>query len=340
MTADDSLGIQIRSTHRRAVLLGGVLPIIIAAAATALMLTWLPQLPDPIAVHWSGAGADGFGPALPFIVAPLGITVIFSIFAVAMSWRTSPSGTLLYNQKILLTAGVWLAVLLSVGFGGSVAVQRGLTDAKDAPGVGPLLAVGLAAGVILAVAVWFVLPRGESSIVESGAPPKRVDVRGDERLSWSHVARLGPGAVIVVSVALAIGVAAVVWASLSAGSISVVGIVVLAFITVLIVTNTWWRVSADRRGFTVRGAVGWPFKRIPLRDIRTVQVVEIHPTRDFGGYGWRWTVDGRSGVILRAGPGIEVTVSSGKRFVVTVDDAETGAGVLAALLSRAAPRGT
>lgn len=53
--------------------------------------------------------------------------------------------------------------------------------------------------------------------------------------------------------------------------------------------------------------------------------------RDFSGFGWRWTGGGRSGVVLRTVPGIEVTSARGKRFVATVDDAETGAGVIAAL---------
>ena len=77
-----------------------------------------------------------------------------------------------------------------------------------------------------------------------------------------------------------------------------------------------------------------PHKHIPLSDIRAVKVVDVHPTRDFGGWGWRWAGDGRSGIVLQVGPGIEVTQSSGRRFIVTVDDATTGAGVLAALIRR------
>lgn len=41
-------------------------------------------------------------------------------------------------------------------------------------------------------------------------------------------------------------------------------------------------------------------------------------------------------IIAVVGPAIQVTRSSGRKFVVTVDDADTGAAVLAALLP--APR--
>lgn len=338
MSSSDSNAQLQRSTHLRGVLVGGVVPTVIAFAAALVMVSWLPELPDPIAVHWDGAGANGFGPALPFILAPLVITVLFSIFAVSMSWRTAPSGRLIYNQKILLATSVWLSTFLSAGFVGSVALQRGLTDAHDAPDVGALMASGAGLATLLAVASWLVLPKGASSVTEAGQRPKPFELRGDERLSWSHTARLGNAALVLVGLSLAVAIGVTIFASIASSSSTIIAVIVLVFVAVLVVTNTWWRVSADRRGFTVRGALGWPSKRIALQDIRTVQVVEVTPTRDFGGYGWRWTVDGRSGVILRAGPAIEVTASSGKRFVVTVDDAETGAGVIAALLTQQVSR--
>lgn len=54
---------------------------------------------------------------------------------------------------------------------------------------------------------------------------------------------------------------------------------------------------------------------------------------EFGGWGLRLSVDRRFGVVLRAGEAIEVTRANGKRFVVTVDDAGTGAALLEALIA-------
>jgi hypothetical protein len=71
---------------------------------------------------------------------------------------------------------------------------------------------------------------------------------------------------------------------------------------------------------------------IPLGDIREVNAVQVSPTAEFGGWGWRMDGTGRSGIIMRAGSAVQVTRASGKKFVVTVDDADTAASVLAALI--------
>ncbi len=324
-----------RSTRTRTILLAGVVPIAIAVVALALMLSWLPELPDPIAVHWSGAGPDGFGPAVPFLVMPPALTGVFAIFAVVISWRLTPSGRLTWNQKFIVVTGLWLAALLNIGIGGSVAGQRGLDDARDAPDVVLSLAIGAAVGLVLACAAWFLLPPAET-IDEAGGAPRRVEVEGDERVVWSRAARLGNVALAFILVVLVVVVVVVTFVLVSSGGFVWFPVIVLVFIAALVATNTWWRVSADRRGLLVRGVLGWPRKLIVLDDIRSVQVVDVHPSRDYGGWGWRWGGNGRSGIILRAGEAIEVTQSNGKRFVVTVDDAGTGAGVLSALLAQRA----
>lgn len=328
-------GQQTRTTRGAAIVLGAVIPTAIALATAAFALSWLPQLPDPIAVHWSGAGPDGYGPALPFILAPLVITVLFGAFVAVWSWRPTPSGRLTWNQKFLIATSLWLATLLNVVFAGSVAMQRGLADAHDAPDAVPWLAIGAGAGLVLAVIGWFLLPPAET-VDEAGTQPKPVDVRGQERVSWSRSARLSTAAIAVIAVVVALAIVTAILVTLASRSASVVAVLVLVLVAVLAATTTWWRVSADHRGFIARGVLGWPGRRIPVDDIRSVQVVDVNPGRDFGGWGWRWGGNGRTGIILRAGEAIEVTTVEGKRFVVTVDDAATGAGVLAALAAQRA----
>ncbi len=325
------------STHIRSIIVGGTLPVAIGLAATLLMASWIPELPDPIAVHWSGAGPDGFGPAVPYLFMPLAFVVVYSVFAVMMSWKTTPSGSLASGQKLVLVAGVWMSTMLGIGIGGSVEFQRGLSDAKDAPDVGITLAIGGGVGLVVAAVAWFLLPPADEA-QPSGAVPKSVDLRGGERLSWSHSTRFGNGTMAILGVVIALTAGIAIFAAMSSRPAAGVAIVALAVVAVSVVSMSLWRVSADHRGFIVRGAMGWPSKRILLADIRTVQVLDVHPMRDFGGYGWRWSGGGRSGVILRTGPGIEITSSRGKRFVVTVDDAETGAGVIAAVLKKQTSR--
>ncbi|HEY9497536.1 MAG TPA: DUF1648 domain-containing protein [Terrimesophilobacter sp.] len=324
---------QAKSTRAKVVVIGGLVPVAIGVIATVLMLTWLPDLPDPIAVHWGGAGADGFGPALPFALLPALTALIVGGGAVSMAWRPSASGRLGWNQKIVVVMSVWLSTLISGGFGAGVAMQRGLADARESPGVGTSLALAAAIGILLAAAAWFILPRGES-VDEPGAAARPVDVRGEERVSWSKSARIGTTPMLLIGLVIVVALATVVASVLASPTWTLHGTVTIAVVAALAVTSFWWRVSADRRGFIAKGLLGWPRKRISLDRIRSVRVVEVHPTRDFGGWGWRWAGDGRSGIVLFSGQGIEVTQLNGKRFVVTVEDAKTGAGVLAALLAR------
>ena len=81
--------------------------------------------------------------------------------------------------------------------------------------------------------------------------------------------------------------------------------------------------------------MGLPRFTVPLADVASVSVVQIIPMAEFGGWGIRMGIDGRFGIVLHTGPAIQVVRRSGKTFVVTVDDADTGAALLTALASRA-----
>ena len=102
-------------------------------------------------------------------------------------------------------------------------------------------------------------------------------------------------------------------------------------IAILTVTMLVFRVRIDRRGLLVRSLIGWPRTRIPLDDIDDVATATIDPLREFGGWGWRIAVDGRRGVVLRAGEALQVTRAKGRVFVVTVDGAAEAAAVLQTL---------
>ena len=62
-------------------------PLALAAAAVAVVLAWAPELPDPLAIHWSGDGPDGFsslGGFIALIAATLaGIALLLGAIGVA-----------------------------------------------------------------------------------------------------------------------------------------------------------------------------------------------------------------------------------------------------------------
>jgi hypothetical protein len=167
--------------------------------------------------------------------------------------------------------------------------------------------------------------------------PEPLGVSATERIFWSRSTSFGIGVFAPIGAVLLLALAAVIAATLSSAApgwllwpIALIGLATLA--------TAWWRVTIDRRGLRLRGLLGWPRARIPLDDIRSVAVVQVNPTADFGGWGWRWA-RGRSGLIMRSGEAIEVRRGDGRRFTVTVDDAETASAALAGLTARRkAPR--
>src|SRR5690554_5305942 len=325
-------GAEARTTHRRRlVLIRGVIPVAIATIGAAVMISWIPDLPDPIAVHWSGSGPDGFGPAWPIVLLPLGLVVAFSVFAVMISWKPTMNGLLTGSQKLVLVTSIWLSTLLSIGIGGSDFIQRGLEDATQADDVGWFLLAGALGGMLLAAPAWFLLPATDPS-PHTAIDPEPLELHETERVSWTRTVLVAPAALVIAVVALCGAIAAVIITATAAPEGVWFAVASLAFVTLLLLGSGSWRVSADRRGLVVRSSLGWPRVTIPLSEIRAVQVADVNPTADFGGWGWRWDVAGRSGIIMRRGSAIQVTRASGKKFVVTVDDAATGAAVLAALL--------
>lgn len=324
-----------KGSRRLIVVVGGVIPVAIAVVASIVMLTWLPELPNPIAIHWGVAGPDGYGTVGSLVLLLVAIVTAFAALAVGSAWRQSLVGLLTRNQKIRLVSSVWLSVLSSVGMAGSVAGQRGLAHASQAPNVGPALLLGALSGVVLAAVAWMALPKSDASLMldTESEPVEMVD---SEHLSdtgpafWYRTVRLSSGVLIALVVVVILAAGSAVYATIRAPSGAIVALVLPVVVLLIVVATSCWRITADRRGLTARSILGWPRVVIPVEKISAVAVINVTPLADFGGWGWRFASHGRSGIIMRAGRAIEVTRTNGKRFVVTVDDAQTGAGVLAA----------
>jgi hypothetical protein len=319
-------------TRRRAFAVGVLLPVVLTGLAAVLAASWVPDLPDPVAVHWAGDTPDGFGSVWLFVLMPIGICGLFGTFLLIAAARPTPAGLLTASQKFTLVTSTWMAGLLSVGFSGTLWVQRGLDDAADASGGAIWMLWGLLAGFAVAVPAWFVLPKADTSGA-AGERPEPIVPRSSELVTWSRAITLARGPRLLVAAVLIaeliVGIA--VGASGAAG-----GLTILAMTAVLLlvaVATFSWRVTVDRRGLVVRSVLGWPRVSVPLDQVRDVEVVDVQPVADFGGWGWRYGPGGRSAIVLRGGAAIQVTRSNGKRFVVPVEDASTGAGVLAGLVA-------
>jgi hypothetical protein len=92
------------------------------------------------------------------------------------------------------------------------------------------------------------------------------------------------------------------------------------------------RVRIDGECVEVRcGHLGLPRRRIPLKQVLDCRHADVTP-RHWGGYGARWRPERGDAVVVRRGPALELELGSGKRFTVTVDDAQAAHEALRSVL--------
>jgi hypothetical protein len=240
---------------------------------------------------------------------------------------------MLWVHKFLVSTSVFLSVSITVIAAGSLAVQRGLDNAESAPSIGSILLAAFPVALVMGLFAWLMLPAVEH-IQPTGVAAKPIEGTGTERVYFSTTTRLGPGVVVIAVVALvALGLALAIQAVNNPSELllpAVIGLVVIA----LAVSTLSWRITIDQRGLRVRSVLGWPRATIAPDQIDAVSVVTINPLGEFGGYGWRWAPDGRSGIVLSQGEAIEVKRTNGKRFIVTMHDAQLGAEALATIAKK------
>lgn len=316
------------------------IPVVATLVAVLLQLGARASLPDPIAIHWGvDGGPDGYGPLAVAVLstAAIGLGVPLLIAASALNGlRRGDRGPAYRMMGALAGAtSVFTAVLTT----SSVLMQRGVAEAADGPSVLPWLLVAAVVAVPVGVLAWFLQP--DERIVSTPttaaiSPP----LSSGERAVWLRSVRLARGGLIVLGAALALLVVVTILTVAVSGSAvaATILIVLIVLMAAVIAATVVFHVRVDATGLTVNSATGFPRIHLPLAEIDRVEVVEVSPMGEFGGWGLRWAPGGGFGVVLRTGPGIRVTRRDRRVFTVTVDDAGTGAALLAAEAERAAGR--
>jgi hypothetical protein len=87
------------------------------------------------------------------------------------------------------------------------------------------------------------------------------------------------------------------------------------------------------------GVLGLRLTRIPLRRIASAEATEQEKPGFTLPFTGSLLVLGQASVVLRSGPALRLTLRDGKTFLVTVDDAATGAALLNDLISGLADHG-
>ncbi|QEO09722.1 DUF1648 domain-containing protein [Protaetiibacter larvae] len=315
-----------------------VLPLIAAATAVAVQLAWLPELPDPVATHWGTEGPNGFAPPWASPVLTGGVVLgLAGMFALSLGTARGAAPTA--THKLLAVLSLSVAVFLGVTVTASLGVQRGLDDARDAPGLGGWLLVAAVIALALGAVAWFLLPKAVSP-TEDATPAAPMPLVPGERTVWIATTRVQGGAIVAILSAVGFALAASLFAIVvSDGLVWPLALIPLLLL-VMCAIGTVWRVRVDSTGITVGSRpFGVPRTRIAVSDISRVETRHVEPLADFGGWGWRWAPGRSFGVVTRRGEAIEVQRRDGRRFTVTVDDAATGAALLAAYTATAAGSG-
>ncbi|MFO7300168.1 MAG: hypothetical protein DIU67_008260 [Actinomycetes bacterium] len=150
---------------------------------------------------------------------------------------------------------------------------------------------------------------------------------------WSAEIRVTPGLTwsLLAIAAICLSLAVMSWVEGHRVAAVVVAIPA-ALLAVIAIGYRRARVTVDASGFTVRPLIGWPVYRVPIDEVLEVETGEAF-AGEFGGWGFR-RVPGGVAVIMKGGSAISVTRRDGRRLVVTVPDAGTGAALLRSNMQR------
>ncbi len=291
----------------------GAVPLVIYGSIIVPFVLFWSDLPNPMASHWSLSGnADGAMPPIVLLVLLVGIAAAVHVAVVRVVTRTPV-------EAASFVAGLYVigAVLAGVGWL-SVLANRDQGSWEAADGVGLLQILVLVAVAGVAGFVGWVLVGGRS-VDRPDADRPMLDVAEPGHVVW---ASRGTGKLfyVVGAVLIVAGLATWGWST-----------VVLIVIGIVIVTFAEVRTTVSNRGVIVSmGWLGIPSWTVPLSSLTAAEIEVISPM-SYGGWGYRIRPGVRA-VISRGGEAIRLVRTDKADLVLTVDDAETGAGLINSML--------
>jgi hypothetical protein len=313
-------------------------PLVLGLTGVVLQLAWLPSLPSPAVVHWGFGGPDRMGEIwqLPVVTLAVvvGVPTVFTVLLLALTLRRDRPFTA--SAKIMALVPLF-AVVVTAGSGTiGIGVQRGAASAADVPGVTPWMPVLLLAAVVAVLVGWFALPRAQRRS-DTAAPATPLALAPEERAVWVGRARPSTGAAVGIGAVVGLLVIAAAFVIGVTGGLGWPIVLLPILVAVLLIGFLDWRVRIDARGLAVRSVLGWPVIRVRPGAVTRVSAIDVAPL-SYGGWGLRGVPGTTIGVITRSGPGILVGRRHRGDLVVTIDDAEAAASLLAALAAADAPR--
>jgi hypothetical protein len=310
-----------------------VAPLAVLLAALVVAITLLPQLPNPVATHWGPAGTpDGFG-------SPVGTLVMLAVLVTASSVGMWALGFFLGSsastRRLAAFFAVWFAIALTGLLVGSLVMQRGLSDATQAGGIGLPMGLAFGGATILGAVAAMLMPGDAHQPTSAPVPADaaRLPLAPGEQVAWVRTVET-PYLSWFIGVGVALTITAVGLSVLSGTTVGLISGITLALVTAAFSLFTRWTITIDHNGLRAHTVLPWPRTIVPLDEVESAEVAEVRPLADFGGWGYRIDGGGRVGIVVRAGEAILVHRTGGRQLLLTVDDATTGAALLNTLADR------
>lgn len=328
----DTEAAQLATAQRAGKLIGLYLPLLATGIGTIVTAVWIPRMPDPMAIHWGpGLQPDGFGPTWSNMAFALGTGLLFvlmyglqvlQIRQARHRGREQWSATFRFIPAMMLGTTVLMQILAV----GTAAIQLDATDARETGSAGWVLLIAGVSWVSITVIAYVIQPR--LTIAHPNTRETQpLALTPSERAVWVSQSTVRTPVVILLAVIWAITVAATVWGFTVDALAGWLLLGSSTLLTVAIMTTLWYRVRVDATGLTATSMLGLPVIRVRADEVERVEATHVAPYAEFGGWGIRMA-PGRFGIVLRTGDGIVVGRKSKRDFVVTVDDAVTGASLL------------
>jgi hypothetical protein len=311
--------------HRPDLRLGaGLTATILAASIGPAVWAWTvrDRLPAEVARHW-GVGGQVTGTwSLTAQLLVLGTVTILAGGVLGTVAVVSRQPVAL--RRTLSACAVVLAAVLAASQVDGLRGQLDLADPFAAPAPGAGIVLGVVLGLLLAVGVGAL----------ASEPPHRRSAAGPPAADLPRLPRPAPPSpTFETRSAVSRGLVAVVGLSAAAFGVPVllgqwwVGVLALAILGP-VVAMARFTTRIDDGGLTVKAA-GLTLVDVPVAQVVGADVIDhLDAFWEFGGWGLRVDVRGRTGVVARSGPAISVVRADRSELVVTVDDAARAAATL------------
>ena len=321
---------QIRdSVDAKALRFAAGFPVAVAGAFAVFAFLVRADLPEPLAVRWTGAGAADFAP-FGAVVGAGAALIVLSGWAVLL--QAVPLSRPAIMRRLMMGAGLTVTLFVMAVLGAVLVGQLGVANAQDSRVDMSVLALGggtaLALGIIMACVFkaddrWSV--DDDQALQEALERELDPDLVRDSVRLWVHARS---------SVFVMIGIATLLPAALLAIAVPWLAALLVAA-AVLGAALLIARIRVDRGGLQVFAAGFVRVVDVPAAAIDAATPREVRAA-DYGGWGYR-SHGATTALLVSSGPAVVVDRSDGRQLAVSGGSTDSAANI-AQVLSRVAAR--